>query len=203
MNWLQVLDLTGIFVFALSGCVVAVRSDMDVVGVVVLGLVTALAGGIMRDVLIADLPPAAVREPGYLVMPVIAAALVLVVPVLTHRDWSPVLVLDAAGLGLFAATSAAKAIDAELGVIGVIVTGTVAAVGGGLVRDILASRFPQIFAAGSRLYAIPAAVGAGIVVAAHEAGAPDGPAQSAAVAVTVLLRLLALRFDWSAPLPRR
>lgn len=203
MNWLQALDLAGIFVFALSGCVVAVRSDMDIVGVVVLGLVTALAGGIMRDVLIADLPPAAVREPGYLVMPLLAALIVIVLPVLTHRLWSPVLVLDAAGLGLFAATSAGKAIDAGLGTIGVVVTGTVAAVGGGLVRDILANQVPQIFATGSRLYAIPAAVGAGIVVAAHEAGAPDGAAQTTAVVVTVVLRLLALRFDWSAPLPRR
>ena len=77
MTWLQALDLAGIFVFALSGCVVAVRSDMDIVGVIVLGLVTALAGGIMRDVLIDDLPPAAVREPGYLVMPFAAAAIVI------------------------------------------------------------------------------------------------------------------------------
>lgn len=203
MNWLQVLDLTGIFVFALSGCVVAVRSDMDVVGVVVLGLVTALAGGVMRDLLIADLPPAAVRESGYLVMPLIAAALVILLPARADRLQSRVLVFDALGLGLFAAVGAGRAIDAGLGVIGVVVTGTVAAVGGGLVRDILADRVPQILAAGSRLYAIPAAVGAGIVVAADELGAPDGPAQTAAVAVTVALRLLALRFDWSAPLPRR
>ncbi|MDW3216779.1 MAG: TRIC cation channel family protein [Ilumatobacteraceae bacterium] len=203
MNWLQILDLAGIFVFALSGCVVAVRSDMDVVGVVVLGLVTALAGGVMRDILIADLPPAAVREPGYLVMPLVAAALVIMSPALTNRLWSPVLVLDAAGLGLFAAVSAGRAIDAGLGTIGVVLTGTVAAVGGGLVRDILANQVPQIFATGSRLYAIPAAIGAGIVAAAHAAGAPDGAAQTTAVAVTVLIRLLALRFDWSAPLPRR
>lgn len=203
MNWLQVLDLAGIFVFALSGCVVAARSDMDIVGVIVLGLVTGLAGGVMRDILIADLPPAAVRESGYLVMPLIAAAFVVVSPALTNRLWSPVLVLDAAGLGLFAAASAGRAIDAGLGNIGVVVTGTVAAVGGGLVRDMLANRVPQIFAAGSRLYAIPAAVGAGIVVAAHEVGAPDGAAQTIAVVVTVLIRLLALRYDWSAPLPRR
>ena len=203
MNWLLVLDLTGIFVFALSGCLVAVRSDMDVVGVVVLGLATALAGGVMRDLLIADLPPAAVREPGYLVMPLIAAALVVLLPARTDRLPSTVLVFDALGLGLFAAVGAGRAIDAGLGAIGVVVTGTVAAVGGGLVRDILADRVPQILAAGSRLYAIPAAVGACIVVAAHELGAPDGPAQTVAVAVTVIIRLLALRFDWSAPLPRR
>ena len=203
MNWLEVLDLAGIFVFALSGCVVAARSDMDIVGVIVLGLVTGLAGGVMRDILIADLPPAAVRESGYLVMPLIAAVLVIMSPSLTNHLWSPVLVLDAAGLGLFAAASAARAIDAGLGIIGVVVTGTVAAVGGGLVRDMLANQVPQIFATGSRLYAIPAAVGAGIVVAAHEAGWPDGAAQSTAVVVTVLIRLLALRFDWSAPLPRR
>ncbi len=203
MNWLQVLDLAGIFVFALSGCVVAARSDMDIVGVIVLGLVTGLAGGVMRDILIADLPPAAVRESGYLVMPLIAAVFVIVFPALTNRLWSPVLVLDAAGLGLFAAASAGRAIDAGLGIIGVVVTGTVAAVGGGLVRDMLANQVPQIFATGSRLYAIPAAVGAGIVVAAHEAGVPDGAGQSTAVVVTVLIRMLALRFDWSAPLPRR
>lgn len=203
MTWLQVLDLAGVFVFALSGCVVAVRCDMDVVGVVVLGLVTALAGGVMRDLLIADLPPAAVRESGYLAMPLVAAALVIMLPTAAARVNSGVLVFDALGLGLFAAVGAGRAIDAGLGVIGVVVTGTVAAVGGGLVRDILADRVPQILAAGSRLYAIPAAVGAGIVVGADELGAPAGPAQTGAVAVTVVLRLFALRFDWSAPLPRR
>lgn len=203
MTWLEILDLAGILVFAISGCLVALRNDMDVVGVISLGMATGLAGGVIRDVFIADLPPAAVRNGGYLIMPLVAAAVVVAAPRAVDRFRSSVLVFDAIGLGLFAAAGAGRAVEADLGATGAIVTGTVAAVGGGLVRDVLANEVPQIFASGSRLYAIPAALGAAIVVVGDRAGLPAGGTQAAAVAATILLRVLALRFRWSAPLPAR
>jgi uncharacterized membrane protein YeiH len=115
-----------------------------------------------------------------------------------------VLVLDAIGLGLFATVGASKAIAAGLGVVPTVLIGTVAAVGGGLLRDLLADQVPQILSTGSRLYALPAALGA-LTVAIGTVATTTGPSvvQAIAVALTVVLRLLALRYGWHAPVPRR
>lgn len=194
-----VIDIAGIYVFALSGCLVALRHNMDVVGVLTLGLVTGFGGGVVRDLLIADLPPQVVRTNGLLLIPLAAAITALVAPGLTGRLRQSVLVLDAIGLGLFAAVGAAKAIDAGLGIVPTVLIGTVAAVGGGLIRDLLANEIPQILAEGSRLYAIPAALGALVVAVGAELGMRPTPVQGLAVFLTVALRLLALRFGWHAP----
>lgn len=196
------LDIAGIYVFALSGCLVALRRNMDVVGVLTLGLVTGFGGGVARDVLIADLPPQIVRTNGLLLVPVAAAVTALVVPGLPTRVRQSVLVLDAIGLGLFATVGAAKAIDAGLGVVPTVLIGTIAAVGGGLVRDLLANEIPQILAQGSRLYAIPAALGALVVAVGAELGLAATPVQIMAAALTVALRILALRYGWHAPARR-
>lgn len=196
---LLLIDIAGIFVFALSGCLVALRRNMDVVGVLTLGLVTGFGGGVVRDVLIGDLPPQVVRTNGLLLVPLVATVCALIAPGLTDRLGQPVLVLDAAGLGLFATAGAAKAIDAGLGIVPTVLIGTIAAVGGGLVRDLLANEIPQILAEGSRLYAIPAALGATIVALGAELGLLATPVQAVAVLLTVALRLLALRFGWHAP----
>ncbi|MEL6985496.1 MAG: trimeric intracellular cation channel family protein [Actinomycetota bacterium] len=193
------LDIAGIYVFALSGCLVALRHNMDVVGVLTLGLVTGFGGGVARDVLIADLPPQLVRTNGLLLIPVAAAVTALAVPGLLDRFRQPVLVLDAIGLGLFATVGAAAAIDAGLGVVPTVLVGTIAAVGGGLVRDLLANELPQILARGSRLYAIPAALGALVVALGAELDLAEAPVQLLAAILTVGLRLLALRYGWHAP----
>lgn len=196
---LLLIDIAGIFVFALSGCLVALRRNMDVVGVLTLGLVTGFGGGVVRDVLIGDLPPQVVRTNGLLLVPIVAALTALITPGLPDRLGQPVLVLDAIGLGLFATVGAAKAIDADLGIVPTVLIGTIAAVGGGLIRDLLANEIPQILAEGSRLYAIPAALGATIVALGAELDLLATPVQAVAVLFTVALRLLALRFGWHAP----
>ena len=202
-DFLDVLDVTGVFVFALSGALVAIQHRMDVVGVLTLALVTGFGGGIARDLLIADLPPQVVRNEGLLLAPLVAGLTAMLAPRLVDRLRQPVLVLDAVGLGLFAAVGATRASGAGLGLVPAVLVGTVAAVGGGLLRDLLADEIPQILVSGSRLYAVPAALGAGIVAVGHAASANPTLAQTAAVTVTVALRLLALHFGWHAPVPRR
>lgn len=194
-----ILDIVGIFVFALSGCLVALRRGMDVVGVLTLGLVTGFGGGVARDILIADLPPQVVRTNGLLLVPVAAGVVALLIPRLPDRVRRTVLILDAIGLGLFATVGAAKAVDAGLGVVPTVLVGTVSAVGGGLLRDLLADEIPQILAAGSRLYAIPAALGAMTVAAGFQTSIAPIIVQVVAVGLTVVLRLLALRRGWHAP----
>ena len=165
----RALDLGGVFVFALSGASLAVRRGFDVVGLAVLAVATGVGGGITRDVLLGDLPPAAVRDQTYLVVPLVAAAVVLLGHRVVERLARPVLVFDAAGLGLFCVVGAAKALDAGLGVLASILLGVVTAVGGGILRDVLARDVPTVFRPDSALYAVPAVVGAAAVAATWSA----------------------------------
>ena len=203
MTATDVLDLLGIFVFAVSGCVVAVRQRFDVVGLVALGTVTGLAGGIARDLLIGEIPPVALREWEWLVVPIVAAIVVAVLPGVVERLSQPVLVFDAAGLGLFAAVGASRAVDAPVSIPAAVLVGAISAIGGGLLRDVLAGEVPQIFSANSKLYAIPATVGASVVVIGDELELADTPVQIVAAAITFGFRMAALRFGWHAPIPGR
>ncbi len=198
-----VLDLVGIYTFALSGALVARRRGMDIVGVLTLGVVTGFGGGVVRDVLIGDLPPQVVRTNGLLLVPVLAALSALAVPGLLHRLRHPVLLLDAIGLGLFAAVGATKALGAGLGIVPTVLVGTVSAVGGGLFRDLLADEIPQILAAGSRLYAIPAALGSLVVAIGPHTSLTSASLQILAATLVAVLRLLSLRYGWHAPVPGR
>ncbi|MEM1332645.1 MAG: trimeric intracellular cation channel family protein [Actinomycetota bacterium] len=200
----RTLDLVGVFVFALSGGLLAVRKGFELVGVTALSLVTALGGGVIRDVVLGDTPPTAFENVWYLVIPLAAAAAVFVGHGLVERRFAtPVLVFDAAGLGLFAVTGAVKASALGASAVGAVLIGVIAATGGGIIRDVLANDQPQLFQEGSRLYAIPAAVGAVVIVVALRNGAYSGGlAIGTAIGVTGL-RLAALRFGWRAPMPRR
>lgn len=201
LSAIEMLDLTGVYIFALTGSLVALRHRLDIVGVVALGLVTAVAGGVIRDVLLGDLPPQVMRSNRYLIATGMAAVTVVVTPRLVERLRQPVLVLDALGLGLFATVGAARAAQLGLGLGPAVIAGTISAVGGGLLRDLLAGDVPQIFAPDSRLYAIPAALGAVVTVVGHRQGLDLVVAQAAAVGMTVSLRLLALHYQWRAPVP--
>jgi len=200
---LSVLDITGIFVFALSGAWLAARRAFDLVGTVALGMVTGLAGGIVRDVLVGDLPPLAIQREIYLFVPVVAALAVVVAPGIVQRFGFPVLVLDAIGLGLFAAVGAAKAVDFGVGVWAATMIGVISAVGGGILRDLLAGVTPQVFGRGSQLYATPAALGAFAVALLWER-MPASPVLVVGAMVGVMtIRLLAVRYGWHLPGPPR
>lgn len=198
----RILDLGGTFVFALSGASLGARKGFDAVGILVLGLVTALGGGLVRDVLIADGPPSALRDQAYLAAPVMASAIVLVGHRVVERLHRPVQVFDAAGLGLFCVAGTTKALDAGLGATASVLLGTMTAVGGGVLRDVLAREVPMIFRADSQLYAIPAALGAAATVAAHEIDVEPAVAAVAIALAVFAVRLLAIRRGWRAPTAR-
>ena len=137
----RTLDLVGVFFFAVSGGLVAVRKGFELVGVVALSLVTALGGGVIRDVVLGATPPTAFSDVLYLVVPLAAAAIVFVAhgPI-DRRLGRPVLLFDAAGLGLFSVTGAVKASAFEASAVGAVLIGVISAVGGGIMRDVLAQR---------------------------------------------------------------
>ena len=170
---LVVLDLVGIFVFAISGALVAVRKDLDVFGVLVLAGTTGLGGGFLRDVLIGATPPAALEDWRYLMVPVAAGLLTFCFHPALGRMERAVNVFDAFGLALFCVTGALKALDYGLGPLPAALMGMVTGIGGGMARDVLAGRVPAVFR--GELYATPALAGAAIaVVGASTSTSPVG-----------------------------
>ncbi len=200
----RALELLGLFAFAISGAMLAVRKRFEVVGVASLALVTALGGGIMRDLVLGDSPPRAFRDIWYLIVPLSAAAIVFVGHHLIERRLHrSVLVFDAVGLGLFAVTGAVKATAYETTALGAVLLAVITAIGGGITRDVLANDSPQIFQPDSRLYAIPAAIGASAIVVLERNDLYTGAAAAGLAAAICAARLAALRWGWRAPMPVR
>jgi uncharacterized membrane protein YeiH len=192
-----VLDLAGIFVFALSGSLLAVRVRFDIVGVMVLAVITGIGGGIIRDVLIGDIPPASFRDWRFFLVPAVAALLVFRFHPRLRRIERYINWFDAAGLGLFCATGASKALFFGLDPVPSVLMGVVTGVGGGVLRDVLASRTPVVLR--EDLYVVPALITATIVVVSFELGWFPPWIPLAAAAVCFVLRLLAIHFHWQAP----
>ncbi len=196
-----VLDLTGIFAFALNGALTAIRVvRLDIVGVVTLGMFTALGGGVVRDILLGALPPATFSDWRYLTVAAAGSVVVFLFSRSLDRLATVILVLDAAGLSLFAVSGALKGLDFGIGFGQAVILGTITAVGGGTLRDVLIQKIPSVLTSG--LYAIPALVGAFIVAAADRIGAAGPPAAIVAAAVCFTIRMLGVRYDVQAPGPR-
>lgn len=197
---LVVLDLVGIFVFAVTGALVAVRKNLDVFAALVLGGVTGLGGGFIRDVLIGATPPAALADWRYLLVPVGAGLLTFAFHPTIGRLERVVTLLDAFGLALFCVTGALKAVDYGLGPLPAALLGMVTGIGGGILRDLLAGRVPVIF--DGVLYATPALAGAGVAVLLDRADLPVALVAAAGFSTCLGWRLLALVRGWRAPLPK-
>jgi uncharacterized membrane protein YeiH len=194
---LVTLELAGIFVFALSGGLVAVRKHLDIFGVLVLAGTTGLGGGFLRDVLIDATPPAALDDWRYLLVPVAAGLTTFVFHPALGRMERLVNILDAAGLGLFCVTGALKALEYGLGPIPAALMGMVTGIGGGMARDLLAGRVPVVFS--SELYATPALAGAAWAVFAHDQGWQIAVVALPGVLVCFGWRVLAIVRGWRAP----
>ncbi|MFE9248365.1 trimeric intracellular cation channel family protein [Streptomyces sp. NPDC007088] len=193
------LDLIGIFVFAISGALLAVRKNFDVFGIAVLAEATALGGGIFRDIVIGATPPAAFTDLGYFSMPLVAAVLVFFLHPQVERINGAVNVFDAAGLGLFCVTGTTKAYGYGLGLTSSVALGLATAVGGGVIRDVIANEVPSLVRWDRDLYAVPALAGASMVAVCLHLDALNALTSGIAAVATFLLRLLALRYHWRAP----
>ncbi len=193
---LLAMDLTGVFIFGLTGGTLAVRHKLDIIGVLVLAVVTALAGGMVRDLLI-GVPPATLRDDRYLIAALASGLFAFFLHRPINRLVKPVMVLDAAGLGLFAVAGCGKALAHGLGPIPAVLLGVLTACGGGVVRDILVAEVPRVLR--EEIYAVAAVLGAVIVVAGQRLGLPEVPVAAAAVAAAFLLRVVSVLRGWSAP----
>ncbi|MED7923544.1 trimeric intracellular cation channel family protein [Nonomuraea sp. LP-02] len=196
----EILDLVGIFVFALSGALMGVRKKLDGVGMLVLASMTALGGGVVRD-LILNVRPIAFQSLGYVLVPVAAAVIVFFWHPHVARVMPAILVLDAAGLGLFCAVGTEKALEYGLNPLHAALLGVVTAVGGGMLRDVLAGEIPTLLY-DRQLYAVPAMLGSGVMAALSSYGLHGWPATLAAALLAFGLRITAMRFNWRFPMAR-
>jgi uncharacterized membrane protein YeiH len=191
-----VLNLAGTFVFGLSGGLAAVRARLDLFGVVVLAAVVGLAGGITRDLLI-GVPPATFRDWRYLAAAGAAGLVCFFARPALERYERSVLVFDAIGLGLFCVTGATKALDFGVGPLPAILLGAITGIGGGILRDVLLREVPAVLR--QDLYAIPALLGAAVLVAAQESGADSPVFPVLAAALCVGVRLVGLKYGVNVP----
>ncbi len=198
MTSLLVADLIGVAVFAASGASAAVVKRLDLFGVAFVGFVAALGGGILRDLVIDAVPPLAFGDWRYAVTAVLASLAIFWLHPQLARLRRIVLVLDAAGLGLFTVTGTLKALEAGVPPVGACLIGMLTAIGGGLARDLLTGEVPVVLR--RDIYAV-VALGGAVAVAVLEWLGAAGPVPLAAAAIVMtVVRLIALRRRWSAPI---
>jgi len=200
MSLLLVLDLVGTFVFAISGATAGVTRRLDVFGVLVLSFVAGNFGGIIRDVLIGSVPPAAVNDWRYLAVSLLAGAITFYWYSAVDRLRSPVLMFDAAGLALFAVSGAQKALAFGLNPVMAALLGMMTGIGGGMARDVLLADIPTVLRAD--LYAIAALAGAAVVVVGHLLHLPPTATTMAGALLCFGLRLMAIRHGWRLPIAK-
>jgi uncharacterized membrane protein YeiH len=197
---LLVLDLIGTFVFALSGAVVGVKRRLDIFGVLVISFAAGSAGGIMRDLLIDAVPPAAIRDWRYMAASVVAGLLIFI--------WFPrsqqlsrvrnfVLLFDAAGLALFAVSGTQKAMGYGLNPAMASLLGMLTGIGGGMLRDLLVAEIPNVLR--SDLYAVAALAGALVVVIGQQLHIAPTLTAIVGALICFSLRLIAIRRGWQLP----
>jgi len=194
------LDLAGTFAFALNGALTAIRlARLDVVGVLTLGMITALGGGIIRDIFLDSLPPATFSDGRYLTVAAAGSLIAFGFGRRLDRLAVPILVLDAAGLSLFAVSGASKALEFGVGLGQAVILGAVTGVGGGTIRDVLIGRIPVVLR--SELYAIPALAGALVVGITDRIDVYGVYAAVGGAVLCFAIRLLGVRFQLNAPSP--
>lgn len=199
MNIIYILDLIGTAAFAASGAWVGVRKHMDLFGVLVLGTVTAVGGGTLRDLLLGDIPPFSLKDEAYIYIAIVVSVVVFANRKRFEFFEKPLLCFDAIGLGTFVVIGTTKAIDFQLGALGAVLMGVMTGTAGGVMRDLLANQVPLILR--REIYASACVAGGTLLVILGENGVAPAAAALLSAATVILVRLLAIHYDWSLPRP--
>lgn len=200
-NLLLTLDLAGTAVFAISGAAVGVKHRLDVFGVCVLAFVAGNAGGMTRDVLIGAVPLVALDGWQYVTVSLLAGVITFVWHPRLERLQTPILIFDAAGLGLFSVSGTQKALAFGVNPMIAALLGMLTGIGGGILRDVLVREIPTVLR--KDLYALAALAGAGVVVAGQLLHLPPAATTISGAALCFAIRLVAIRRGWGLPTPDR
>lgn len=191
------LDWFGIVVFATTGALVASRKQMDITGFILLGTVTGVGGGTIRDLLLGTAPVFWVREPTYLVTCVLVSAATFLLAHVPQSRYKLLLWCDAIGMALFAVTGAEKALHAGAGAAVAVAMGVITGTFGGIVRDVLGGESPMILR--REVYATAALAGAGLFVLMSAQGLGREVGLTSGFLAAAAIRFAALRWNWSLP----
>ena len=206
-NIIFIVEIIGTIAFASSGAMVAVRKRLDLFGIIVLGVITAVGGGMLRDLMIGNIPPNMFRNPIY----VLAAFLTVLVLFLLFRCWAFLLgsryiegyekimnILDAIGLGAFTVIGIDTGVEAGYGDYHflIIFLGVITGIGGGILRDIMAGETPYVLK--KHIYACASIAGACLYVVLLQVTRSDSAMIGSALLV-VAIRILASHFRWDLP----
>lgn len=201
---LFVLEIVGTLAFAVSGAFVGVRRDMDVFGVIILGLTTAVGGGVIRDLILGLTPPRTFQHPIYAMIAIAASVAVFLIARrgFTEKTTGPysvvMLIMDSLGLGAFTVSAIGTALEqgVEYNAFLLVFTGVVTGVGGGVLRDVMAGQTPYIFL--KHVYASASLLGAVLCVIMMPLTG-DAWAIALGMTATVVIRLLSAYFRWNLP----
>lgn len=197
MTVMAFFDFIGTVAFAIAGAMVGVQKKLDIFGVTVLALATAVGGGIVRDVVIGNTPPLAFRDSIYVVVSLISAVFVMGLHHHVKRFNKVIQICDAVGLGVFAAAGANMAVEfGYSNLLTVTFLSVVTAVGGGIIRDIFAQQIPAVFC--REIYATAALLGALCFYITYPYVQPS-EAMYLCFIVTTGLRLFAVEYHWDLP----
>lgn len=191
------LDLLGTFIFAITGGLKAVKRDLDLLGIVVLSVLTGIGGGLIRDVILQEEYPAILTDEKYTVLCIIAGLIVFFTARYLTRFLKLINYLDAVGLGVFTSLGAIKAHKLGLGPIGVCMMAMLSATGGGIVRDLLVNEVPSIVK--SDFYATATIIGASSLYLFSHLNMPQNVILWNIIVFTTSIRLFAIIFNIKLP----
>lgn len=202
-HFFYVLNLCAIFVAAMSGAAAAIHGRADIFGVAVLAFATACSGGIIRDLLIGDVPPENIRS--WVPLAVTLAASIVTLAFFKYLQGflgNPVQILDAFGLGLFTVLGVTKGMAWNITPVWAILLGVITGVGGGMARDILLARVPNVLH--REIYATCSLIGSVVVVVGSHGGTVRLEyAVIAGAVICIVLRCVALRYNWNMPVAKK
>lgn len=202
--YILMIEIIGTIAFSVSGAMIAIKKNMDIFGVMILGLTTAVGGGIIRDLVLGVTPPMAFRNPVYALVALATAALVF--PVKVRRLFQrfeyfyehTLMIMDAVGLAIFTVVGVRSAITLGMddNLFLLIFVGVITGVGGGVLRDVMAGFLPYIFV--KHIYACASLAGC-VVCALLWKVAGEAVAMIAGAAVVLVIRFLSAHYRWSLP----
>jgi len=198
---LYFFDLFGTLIFAMTGALRATKHNLDILGLLVLSVVTGVFGGVIRDLIIGDTMPLAFRDERYLLIAILGGMLVFFAAPKIARQWNVVRYLDAIGLGVFAAIGAIKAIEFGAGPVGVIMLSSITATGGGMIRDIFVQEIPAVLR--RDFYATAAMLGAISLLGLDFLGFSQNMQIFSCTVLTAGIRFAAIIFDVHLPTVKR
>jgi uncharacterized membrane protein YeiH len=198
MSMIYLLDLLGTAVFAMTGSLVAHKKRLDIFGVIVIALVTAMGGGTLRELILGMTPVFWVRDSNYVLMDFLGVCLTILLVRFNLMPQRPLLLADALGLALFTVIGTQAALSANVAWGIAIMLGTMSSVAGGIIRDILSDEIPLILR--KEIYATASILGATVYIMAINLQISPTIASLIAAFVTLSLRLVAIWREWSLPI---